>query len=112
MFRDVEQIRRRHLERINASKGSRIKIISVMKTKDKFQIALGALIVIGFFSLLILLSVVKVPPENKDLLNIVVGGLIAAFATIVGYYFGSSSSSAKKDETIGNIATNTQNITS
>ena len=77
-----------------------------MSAKDLFQYILGALIVVGFFTLLIVLALVKVPPENKDLLNIVVGGLIGAFATIVGYYFGSSSSSSKKDEMIGNIAQN------
>ena len=78
-----------------------------MTVKDKFQIILGALIVLCFFILMIALSIFPVPPENKDLLNTVVGGLIGAFITIVTYYFGSSSSSAKKDETISNIAQNT-----
>lgn len=74
-----------------------------MKPKDVFQYVLGALIVAGFFILLVLLIRSEVPKENKDLLNLVVGALIGSFATVVGYFFGSSSSSAKKDETIGNI---------
>lgn len=74
-----------------------------MKPKDIAQLILGGLIVIGFFTLLVVLIFVKIPTENKDIMNIVVGGLIGSFATIVGYYFGSSSSAAKKDETIGNM---------
>ena len=74
-----------------------------MKAKDLAQLILGSLIVVGFFGLLVCLLFVKLPTENKDIMNIVVGGLIGSFATIVGYYFGSSSSAAKKDETIGNM---------
>jgi hypothetical protein len=74
-----------------------------MKTatlKDIFQYVLGALIVIGFFTLMYLLVRSEVPEKNKDLLNLVVGALIGSFATIVGYFFGSSAGSAKKDEVI------------
>jgi len=69
-----------------------------MKAKEIFQYILGALIVAGFFSLLILLIIAAVPTENKDLLNLVVGALIGVFTSVVGYYFGSSIGSAKKDE--------------
>jgi uncharacterized membrane protein len=69
-----------------------------MKAREIFQYILGALIVIGFFSLLILLIMAAVPTENKDLLNLVVGALIGVFTSVVGYYFGSSIGSAKKDE--------------
>jgi uncharacterized protein YacL len=71
-----------------------------MKSKEIFQYILGALIVIGFFALLILLVLAQVPTENKDLLNLVVGSLIGVFTSVVGYYFGSSIGSAKKDEMI------------
>lgn len=75
-----------------------------MPTKDKFQYVLGALIVFGFFALLLTLIFREVPSKNNDLLNLVVGSLIGSFSTIVGYFFGSSSSSKAKDETISNIA--------
>jgi uncharacterized BrkB/YihY/UPF0761 family membrane protein len=75
-----------------------------MKTKDILQTILAILIIIGFFLLLTLLLYTKVPNENKDLLNLVVGALIGSFATVVGYFFGSSSSSAKKDDTISTLA--------
>ena len=69
-----------------------------MKAKNIFQYALGALITIGFFTLLYMLLLSAVPAENKDILNIVVGALIGAFSSIVGYFYGSSLGSADKNE--------------
>lgn len=37
--------------------------------------------------------------KNRDVLNIVLGAIGTAFATIIGYHFGSSSGSKSKDET-------------
>lgn len=73
-----------------------------MKYKEIFQYILGALIVAGFFALLILLVLSAVPTENKDLLNLVVGSLIGSFSGIVSYFFGSSLGSSKKDELLKN----------
>lgn len=73
-----------------------------MKYKEIFQYILGALIVMGFFTLLILLVLSAVPTENKDLLNLVVGTLIGSFSGIVSYFFGSSLGSSKKDELLKN----------
>lgn len=73
-----------------------------MKYKEIFQYILGALIVMGFFTLLILLVLSAVPSENKDLLNLVVGALIGSFSGIVSYFFGSSLGSSKKDELLKN----------
>jgi len=70
--------------------------------KEVFQYILGALIVAGFFALLILLVLSAVPTENKDLLNLVVGSLIGSFSGIVSYFFGSSLGSSKKDELLEN----------
>jgi uncharacterized BrkB/YihY/UPF0761 family membrane protein len=70
-----------------------------MKTaKDLFQYVLGALIVLGFFVLMVVLVYKTIPTENKDLLNLVVGALIGSFATIVGYFYGSSKGSQEKTE--------------
>lgn len=81
-----------------------------MKYKEIFQYILGALIVAGFFALLILLVLSAVPSENKDLLNLVVGALIGSFSGIVSYFFGSSLGSSKKDELLKNEkAANTLN---
>ena len=75
-----------------------------MKTlwQQIFQYALGALIIVGFFWLLLSLVKSQVPVENKDVLNLIVGALIGAFATIVGYFYGSSKSSADKNDLLKN----------
>lgn len=80
-----------------------------MRTKDIYQYVLGALVVIGFFALLIILIKKEVPAPNKDLLNLVVGALIGSFATVVGYFFGSSKGSADKNEILKGSG-NGQNI--
>jgi len=69
-----------------------------MKAKNIFQYVLGALIVLGFFILMVVLVYKNVPSENKDLLNLVVGALIGSFATVVGYFYGSSLGSSEKNE--------------
>ena len=66
--------------------------------KTIFQYILAALIIVGFFMLMIGLVYTAVPDVNKDLLNLVAGALIGSFATIVGYFFGSSKGSADKNE--------------
>lgn len=72
-------------------------------TKELFQYALAALIVVGFFAVIILLVVMKIPKENIQALLLAIGALISAFSGVIGYFFGSSMSSAKKDATIANI---------
>jgi hypothetical protein len=69
-----------------------------MKAKSIFQYLLGALIVAGFFVLMVVLVYKTVPGDNKDLLNLVVGALIGSFATVVGYFYGSSLGSSEKNE--------------
>jgi len=72
-----------------------------MKESKVFMYVLGALIVIGFFASIIVFAKIGVPEQNKDLLNIILGSLIAAFATVVGYFYGSSKGSADKNEMLG-----------
>ena len=69
-----------------------------MKTKDLLMYVLGGLITLGFFALLALLIFNPAPIENKDLLNITIGSLLTAFATVVSYFYGSSKGSADKNE--------------
>jgi uncharacterized BrkB/YihY/UPF0761 family membrane protein len=69
-----------------------------MKAKSVFQYLLGALIVAGFFVLMVVLVYKSVPNENKDLLNLVTGALLGSFATVVGYFYGSSLGSSEKNE--------------
>jgi len=73
-----------------------------MKAKNLFQYILGALVTIGFFVVLIVLSFRVIPDNNKDLLNIVLGALIASFTAVVQYFYGSSLGSADKTEFLKN----------
>jgi len=69
--------------------------MKAMKAKDIFMYILGALIVIGFFITLIFL--IKAG-TFENTLNLVVGALIGAFATVVSYFYGSSKGSSDKTE--------------
>lgn len=77
-----------------------------MKPKDVFFYLLGALVVIGFFSTLIVLII---KGADKDTQNLLIGALIAAFSTVVGYFYGSSKGSQDKDELLANSTQNNQN---
>jgi len=69
-----------------------------MKVDEIFKYSLAALIVVGFFVLLITLAAIAIPKDNETLLNMTTGALIAAFSMIVGYFFGSSLGSKQKTE--------------
>lgn len=69
-----------------------------MKTRNLFMYVLGAVIVIGFFLLLYFLVFYTLPFDNKDLLNIVLGALIASFTSVVQYFYGSSKGSSDKTQ--------------
>ena len=59
------------------------------------QYLLASVVIIGFFCVLSL-----VLWKDKTGADILVGGLAAAFGSVVGYFYGSSASSARKDELI------------
>ncbi len=70
------------------------------EAKEIFMYALGAVVIIGFFTILWFLIKQQ---TFESTINLAIGALIGAFATIVGYFYGSSKSSNSKDETISNI---------
>lgn len=69
------------------------------RTKDIFMYALGAIIVIGFFTTLVFMIH---SGEYKTEINMIVGALIGAFITVVGFFYGSSKSSSEKNEMLHN----------
>ena len=68
-----------------------------MKTRDIFFYALGALIVVGFFIVLVVLMYTS---KSSESVNMTLGALLAAFGTVVGYFYGSSKGSADKNDLI------------
>ena len=75
-----------------------------MEKTNLFKYVIGGLVIVGFFTLLIVLVYKPIPENNSDLLYLVVGALVGSFGTIVTYNFGSSAGSAEKAQTIGRIA--------
>jgi hypothetical protein len=64
--------------------------------------ALSVLILGLFAATFYALSVEEL--RNKDILNILVGGLTASVAAVIQYWFGSSAGSRAKDETVRSLA--------
>ena len=57
------------------------------------QYILAAVVLVGFFVVLTVMV-----QSGKPGADILIGGLAAAFGSVVGYFFGSSAGSARKDE--------------
>ena len=64
--------------------------------KDILIYSLGAFI--AFAAVLIIVLILWLAPEQKELLSLCVGALIANFSMVISYYFGSSKGSADKNE--------------
>lgn len=71
-----------------------------MKTlwQQIFQYTLGAIIVIGFFIILVTVFSKEMPVSNKEIGLLVIGALIAKFGDVVSYFYGSSKGSSDKNE--------------
>lgn len=66
------------------------------KTKDICMYILGALVVIGMFTITFLLIKYEVPKDNASVFYMLVGQLAAGFLMVLGYFFGTSKSSDDK----------------
>lgn len=72
--------------------------------KIKFSDFIGIAVVLSFIAFAFTLLFVKVPEENKTMVNIILGTLGAGgFSVILNYIFGSSAGSKAKDDTISSI---------
>jgi drug/metabolite transporter (DMT)-like permease len=58
---------------------------------------------IGFFALLALLFIRDLPDGTKDILQVMLGGVLGQWTTIISYFFGSSSGSAKKTDILSDM---------
>lgn len=81
------------------------------EVKDLYMYLLGALIVIGFFTILIVVFKTEIPTSNTSIANIIIGALVAKFGDVVGYFFGSSKGSADKTEAVNKAAESLANNT-
>ena len=69
--------------------------------RDYMPKLLATLVTVGFFSMLVIMSLKDIPIANRDLMNVMLGALGAAWTGVVSYYFGSSAGSMEKTRIIG-----------
>lgn len=72
----------------------------MVKINGIFAYILASLLIIGFFTLIVLLVLIPIPEQNGKILYLVCGSLIGSFTLVVGYFFGSSAGSKQKTEII------------
>jgi hypothetical protein len=68
--------------------------------KELYMYILGALIVLGIFTITWFFLYKEMPGANKDIMLMLVGAMLSQFANVVSYFFGSSKGSADKNEMI------------
>ena len=73
--------------------------------RDSMPKILAVTVTLGFFAMLGTMAFVDLPGANRDLLNVMLGALGAAWTSIVAYFFGSSSGSAEKTKILGQVVT-------
>lgn len=61
-------------------------------------------VVIGFFGIIVLLSLRPLPEGANEAVLILVGQASAGFAAVIGYRYGTTQGSARKDATIVTLA--------
>jgi len=74
------------------------------KMKELFRYTIGYIVVIGALFLVALLFFVKIPDDNRDVINQTLGIIIGMAVTVVAYEFGSSKSSSDKDQLLINAS--------
>jgi FtsH-binding integral membrane protein len=72
------------------------------KNKEIFKYSFAGLLVVLILSLVGILIFRDMPTENKGILTIVMGNLLAAFLTVVNFFFSSTKSSEDKTKMIYN----------
>ena len=71
---------------------------------EKAPFILMMIITCGLFGMLIMMNFHAVPESSTTLMNIILGGIAAAWTQGINYFFGSSASTAKKDAALATVA--------
>jgi hypothetical protein len=67
------------------------------RMRDMGVVLMSLAITVGFIGVVFALFFRAIPPESKDMANILFGNLATMQGAVVGYWIGSSSGSAVKD---------------
>lgn len=87
------------LERVNADDRANARHMQEI-TKSWVPGAIAIFLHLLLAALLVMLSLHRVPQENKDAFMLALGMVSTGVASVWGYYFGSSSGSKAKDDVI------------
>lgn len=75
-----------------------------IQVKDYTPRILAYVLTLMFAAAMASLIIWDIPPQNKDMFNILLGMLVTVWGVAVKYYFGSSASSQAKDDTISKLS--------
>ncbi len=75
-----------------------------IQVKDSMPNVALILTTLGFFGMLAAMLHWDVPPQNKDMVNIMLGSLGTGWMACLTYFVGSTRNSARKDDTISQLA--------
>lgn len=70
-------------------------------TPQQFKHVISLISLVGVFSLIGLLEIKAIPPDNKDVVNISLGALIGGLITRIGGHYFPSSAGGKTDKDNG-----------
>lgn len=71
--------------------------------KDWTPAVLGALVVLGFFGLLVALMFLDIPTSSESIIKILVGVLGTVTVQVMNFFFGSSAGSSRKNDILAEI---------
>jgi hypothetical protein len=72
-----------------------MKIVNIFKYARP---VLAYLVVLLSFGFLYCLAFIKIPPDNKDTVNLCAGLVLGVLAVVIGYYFGTSKDKSDQDQ--------------
>lgn len=73
-----------------------------VKVHDVTPKVLAFVVTLGFFGILAFMMFKPIPPESRDILNIMLGSLATAWTGIVAYYFGSTKGTEHTNDLLAN----------
>lgn len=105
MRTEVERFKAQ-LEDVQDARGTTVKLAETGSPIAWGAPVVSVLVVVGFFSCVMMLFVVKmdIPPNVAQLLNVLFGTLVGGFLQVCNYWLGSSAGSKDKTDTIAAMA--------
>jgi hypothetical protein len=85
-----------YVDDVKSARTREVDVVKATKEKDWFLYGLASLVVVGFFSVLVVLMFVQLPKDSTGTVQLLFGALSMGFGGILQYFFGSSKGSADK----------------